>query len=49
MSAVKSALKAAKLALDGQKYQEAIEQANTVLNADPKNYHAYDNHKSLEI
>ncbi len=42
MSAARSALKAAKSALDGQKYDEAIEQANVVLNADPKNYHAYD-------
>jgi len=42
MSAARSALKAAKSALDGQKYDEAIEQVNVVLNADPKNYHAYD-------
>ncbi len=42
MSAAKSALKAAKSALDRLKYDEAIEQANVVLNADPKNYHAYD-------
>jgi len=42
MSAAKSALKAAKSALDGQRYEEAIGQANVVLNADPKNYHAYD-------
>lgn len=51
MSAARSALKAAKSALDGQKYDEAIQQANVVLNADPKNYHAYDSefrrHRSL--
>ena len=41
MSGTKTALKAAKVALDGNKYQDAIDQAKTVLKADPKNYHAY--------
>ena len=45
MSAVKAALKAAKSALDGQNYDEAIEQANAVLKNDPKNYHAYGNER----
>ena len=40
MSATKTALKAAKAALDAHKYEDAIEQANTVLAADPKNYNA---------
>lgn len=41
MSTVKSALKAAKSALDGHKYEEAIQQADIALKFDPKNYHAY--------
>ena len=40
MSATKSALKAAKAALDAHKYEDAIEQANSVLAADPRNYNA---------
>ncbi|KAF2846054.1 hypothetical protein T440DRAFT_502081 [Plenodomus tracheiphilus IPT5] len=36
----KSALKAAKAAIDGKKWDEAIEQANVVLEKDPKNYFA---------
>lgn len=41
MSVTKAALKAAKVALDKQKYDEAKEQARKVLAADPNNYHAY--------
>ena len=41
MSAVKSALKAAKGALDAHQYESAIENANKALKEDPKNYHAY--------
>ena len=40
MSSTKAALKAAKTALDAHKYEEAIEQADSVLKADPTNYHA---------
>ncbi|SLM37046.1 Tetratricopeptide-like helical domain [Lasallia pustulata] len=40
MSATKTALKAAKAALDAHKYQDAIEQARKVLAADPQSYHA---------
>lgn len=41
MSTTKAALKAAKAALDAKKYQDAIDQAKTVLKTDPNNYHAY--------
>lgn len=41
MSGTKAALKAAKAALDANKYQSAIDQAKTVLKTDPNNYHAY--------
>ena len=41
MSGTKAALKAAKAALDGNKYQDAVDQAKTILKTDPKNYHAY--------
>lgn len=41
MSGTKAALKAAKAALDADKYQDAIDQAKTVLKTDPNNYHAY--------
>lgn len=41
MSTIKAALKAAKSALDGQNYEEAAVQANTVLNSEPGNYFAY--------
>lgn len=41
MFGTKAALKAAKAALDADKYQDAIDQAKTVLNTDSKNYHAY--------
>lgn len=41
MSTTKTALKAAKTALDKQNYDEAIEQAKKVLAEDPSNYHAY--------
>ncbi|KAI9825314.1 MAG: hypothetical protein M1819_000560 [Sarea resinae] len=40
MSSIKSALKAAKAALDSQNYDEAVTQANQVLASDPRNYHA---------
>ncbi|KAL8697691.1 MAG: hypothetical protein Q9224_002188 [Gallowayella concinna] len=40
MSTVKSALKAAKGALDAHQYDDAIKHANKVLQEDPKNYHA---------
>ena len=41
MSGTKAALKAAKAALDANKYENAIDQAKTVLKTDPNNYHAY--------
>lgn len=41
MPVIKNALKAAKLALDKQKYDEAAEQAKRILVMDPNNYHAY--------
>ena len=41
MSGPKSALKAAKAALDAHKYNDAVEQANKVLAVDAKNYYAY--------
>ena len=41
MSSTKSALKSAKAALDAHKYDEAIGQAQKVLELDPENYHAY--------
>ena len=41
MSSSKAALKAAKAAIDGQKYNEAIVQARKVLETDVKNYHAF--------
>lgn len=40
MSGTKAALKAAKAALDANKYQDAIDQAKTVLRTDSNNYHA---------
>ena len=40
MSATKTALKAAKAALDAHKYEEAIEQAHSVTAAEPSNYNA---------
>lgn len=40
MSNIKTALKAAKAALDAQRYQDAADEANKVLAIDPKNYHA---------
>lgn len=43
MSMVKSALKAAKAALDAHQYENAVDNANKVLKEDPKNYHAYVN------
>lgn len=41
MSTTKAALKAAKVALDAEKYQDVIDQAKAVLKTDPNNYHAY--------
>ena len=41
MSATKAALKAAKAALDADNYEDAIDQARTVLRTESKNYHAY--------
>lgn len=41
MSGVKASLRAAKAALDANKYQDAIDQAKTVLKTDSNNYHAY--------
>ena len=41
MSSTKAALKAAKAALDANKYLDAIEHVKTVLETDPKNYYAY--------
>ena len=41
MSSTKAALKAAKAALDANKYLDAIEYVKTVLKTDPKNYYAY--------
>lgn len=41
MSSTKAALKAAKAALDANKFQDAIDQAKTVLKTDSSNYHAY--------
>ena len=40
MSSTKAALKAAKAALDGHKYEEAAREAQKVLDVDPNNYHA---------
>ena len=40
MATSRLALKAAKNALDAQKYDEAIEHANKVLGTDANNYHA---------
>lgn len=40
MSSNKAALKAAKAALDGQNYDEAITQAQAVLDSDANNYFA---------
>lgn len=41
MSAVKTALKAAKAALDAHQYDHAVEHATKALEEDPNNYHAY--------
>ncbi|OCL11622.1 hypothetical protein AOQ84DRAFT_373817 [Glonium stellatum] len=40
MSSIKAGLKAAKAALDAQKYDEAIAQAERVISSDPQNYFA---------
>ncbi|KAL8797526.1 MAG: hypothetical protein Q9195_000342 [Heterodermia aff. obscurata] len=47
MAASKSALKAAKNALDAHKYGEAIEHAKKVLSTDANNYHALDITESI--
>jgi superkiller protein 3 len=39
MASNKAALKAAKSAIDGRKYEETIIQAQKVLESDPGNYH----------
>jgi Tfp pilus assembly protein PilF len=41
MSSTKTALKAAKAALDAEKYDDAVEQVKKVLTIDPNHYHAY--------
>ena len=41
MSGTKAALKAAKAALDANRYQDAADHARTVLKTDANNYHAY--------
>jgi two-component SAPR family response regulator len=41
MSVVKAALKAARTALEAEKYDEAISQARIVLASDPQNYFGY--------
>lgn len=41
MSSTKAALKAAKAALDANKYEDAVDQAKAVLKTDSKSYHAY--------
>lgn len=40
MSAIKTALKAAKGALDAHQYDEAVKHATEVLKEDSRNYHA---------
>ena len=40
MSATKTALKAAKAALDARRYDDAAKEAEKVLENDPKHYHA---------
>lgn len=41
MSSTKIALKAAKVALDAEKYDDTVEHAKKVLTTDPNHYHAY--------
>lgn len=41
MAAIKTALKAAKAALDAHNYDDAIEQAHKVLSMDSDNYFGY--------
>ena len=41
MSGTKAALRAAKAALDANRYQDAVDHAKTVLKTDPNSYHAY--------
>jgi hypothetical protein len=42
MATVKAGLKAAKAAIDAQKFEEAAKQAQNVLTLDPQNYFACD-------
>ena len=41
MSSTKTALKAAKAALDAENYDDTVEHAKKVLTTDPNHYHAY--------
>lgn len=47
MASTKTALKAAKAALDAEKYDAAVEHVKNVLSIDPHQYHAYVGMKSL--
>lgn len=49
MASTKPVLKAAKAALDAEKYDETIEHVKKVLAIDPNHYHAYVRIKSLEM
>lgn len=49
MASTKTALKAAKAALDAEKYDETVEHVKKVLMIDPKHYHAYVGIKFLEM
>lgn len=49
MASTKTALKAAKAALDAEKYDEAVKHVRTVLTIDPNNYHAYVSLESKEM
>lgn len=49
MASTKTALKAAKAALDAEKYDETIEHVKKVLTIDPNHYHAYVGTNSLEM
>jgi hypothetical protein len=41
MASVKAALKAAKSAIDSKSWDQAVHQANTILESDPKHHLAY--------
>lgn len=49
MASTKTALKAAKAALDAEKYDEAVEHVRKVLSIDPNHYHAYVGMKSRQV